>query len=651
MRRLLVFFALSAGLAELAGAQTTSAFPFTYYIHDTTGQTADQPLPSIYQFAATSLGSSSHVVLKAVNTSSAAAFMGAVFVANSSTSTVQNTNFIITGQLSAQSVPAGASVIFTVNFSPTVTGPITGYLETSYQVPLNGCSFTSNNLATQCPSLVNVSATLTATATQPQLVLSYQSATGSTVLQPSSTALNFGSVPITGKSTITFTLTNQSTVAISIPAITLPPPTIYTAGPFLLDLSTMPSSGVLAPGASANFNVTFEPGDDINYTGPSFALVVGSNQYLLTGAGYTPPVADISSLKVCYADGVGDQSLPQPLTPIPFSLSFTGANVLRFMVTNPLVSFNAVTVPSVTVTGPGFALNSAVAVSTTSAISTSICPIPASANTTATSFPVSLMPGSSLIFTITFTPTVSGTSAGSLSIGSLGYLLSGVSPASPLPSFSLTVNPAPLTSKQLATAAVQFTAPSTVNLVGTISMTFAPSVTGAADDPAIMFMATGGRTLSISVASGGQNATYNSQSALSFQTGTTAGTITFTVSFPNTTTFTQSFTITPSIVQITSASAVRSNPNLVVTLAGYDNTYSAGQVNFAFYDTSGNAISPIAVNAASDFQSLFFNNNQGGGTFSLVATFPVTGDVTKIGTVAVSISNSIGQANTTLTFQ
>ena len=120
----------------------------------------------------------------------------------------------------------------------------------------------------------------------------------------------------------------------------------------------------------------------------------------------------------------------------------------------------------------------------------------------------------------------------------------------------------------------------------------------------------------------------------------------------NTAPYTQSFTIPASAAQITSGTAARQTPNLVVTVNGYDNTYSAGQLSFAFYDISGNLIQPpIQYNASSQFHQYFFTNNQYGGAFALQATFPDTSDVTKVGSVAVTLSNSAGQTTVTETFQ
>jgi hypothetical protein len=88
-----------------------------------------------------------------------------------------------------------------------------------------------------------------------------------------------------------------------------------------------------------------------------------------------------------------------------------------------------------------------------------------------------------------------------------------------------------------------------------------------------------------------------------------------------------------------------------VTINGYDNTYSAGQLSFTFYDVTGKLIAPVTVNAATSFQQYFFTNNTAGGAFALQASFPVQGDVTQVGSVAIGLTNSQGQTNTTQTFQ
>jgi hypothetical protein len=215
------------------------------------------------------------------------------------------------------------------------------------------------------------------------------------------------------------------------------------------------------------------------------------------------------------------------------------------------------------------------------------------------------------------------------------------------------VDQQPLLSQQQAHVAVQLAGAAPVGEIGTLTMQFTPSVANISDDPAMEFVATSGRQLQVTVANGSQVATYNGQQAITFQTGTTAGTIQFTVQFPNQAAVTQSYTIAPSAIQITSGQAVRQAPNLVLTLTGFDNTYSAGQLVFTFYSTNGQVLTPngISVNAASSFHQYFFGSPQVGGAFSLQASFPVNGDVTQVGSVAVTLANSVGQTSTTQSFQ
>jgi hypothetical protein len=187
-------------------------------------------------------------------------------------------------------------------------------------------------------------------------------------------------------------------------------------------------------------------------------------------------------------------------------------------------------------------------------------------------------------------------------------------------------------------------------------MAFTPSVSGVTDDPAVAFIAPiTGRTLQITIPNQQTVGTYNGQSQLTFQTGTTAGTITFTLTYLGQQTKTWTIDIPPSLIQITSSKAVRSAPNLVITLTGYDNTYSADNLTFTFYDTTGHLISstPLPAHAAAnDFHQYFFGPSDVGGAFSLQASFPVAnGDATQVGSVAMSLANSAGSTNLTQTFQ
>jgi hypothetical protein len=124
-----------------------------------------------------------------------------------------------------------------------------------------------------------------------------------------------------------------------------------------------------------------------------------------------------------------------------------------------------------------------------------------------------------------------------------------------------------------------------------LTLAFTPSVTGVTGDPALMFLAAGGRNLSVQVCVGSQTAFYNGQSQFAFQTGTTAGKLTFTLTFEGQDPVVQTIVILPAPVALTSIKGVRQSPSLVVTVTGYDNTYSAGKLSFTFYNTAGAAMS------------------------------------------------------------
>ncbi len=612
-------------LLSLLACASLSAQTLSFAVHDPAGVKPDTGLPSAYQFPDTPQSSASSIVINVTNSSSATVLLAQIYVGTAPGSAVLSPDFSVTGLNQSAILAPGKTTPFTLNFRPSSVGPITGYFQAAYAVQQNGCVIGSTTPATQCTGTVAAVSTLGGTATPSQLVLSYNPGTGSAVLQPSSSSpLNFGNISVSATAPIVFTLTNGSAAPISTPAISLQNQ-IFASSAFSLDTSAVPAT--IAAGASAAFTVTFAPGQ----TGLTTAtLLIASNSYPIEGTGVV--LADIDALQIYYVDATGVRGLPQAASPIDFGqviAGTAGSAVLNFTVMNPAISFNAITVQTLSVSGAAFSLSGA------------------------PNIPAVIQPGSSITFQVTFSASGSGKYAGTLAIGSRSFSLAGLSVASPLPSFSFQLSEQPLTSQQQVNLSIQFSAPATVSAIGELSMNFVPSLANVTDDPAVVFPVTNGRQLQVNLAAGSQKATYNGQSALTFQTGTTAGTITFTVTFPNTAPFSQSYTISPAQVQITSAKAVRQTPNLVVTVNGFDNTYSTGQMSFLFYDTSGNLLTPngIPVDATSSFHQYFFTNNQAGGAFAMQASFPVTGDVTQVGSVSVKMTNSAGQTSTTQTFQ
>jgi hypothetical protein len=230
-------------------------------------------------------------------------------------------------------------------------------------------------------------------------------------------------------------------------------------------------------------------------------------------------------------------------------------------------------------------------------------------------------------------------------VGSKTYTLGGNSPASAIPASTMTLTTNPPTSSITDTLNINFATASTVAVNATLTMTFIPSVAGVGDDPTVAF-ASGGRTITVNLAIGGTQATYSGSPNIGVNTGNTAGQIVFTLTFPSQTPTTKSFTVAPAPIAITSTDATWASPNIVVTIHGVDNTYSASTVVFTFTYTDGTVASPITYDATSSFHNYFFGpSNTSGGQFSLVASFPVSGPVTDVASVTYVMTNSQGTSS------
>ena len=159
------------------------------------------------------------------------------------------------------------------------------------------------------------------------------------------------------------------------------------------------------------------------------------------------------------------------------------------------------------------------------------------------------------------------------------------------------------------------------------------------DDPAVVFLATGTRSLPFSVIQGSTQISIGGQSSAIFQTGTSAGRIRFTVTGITTdgdpTTL---LTIPASPISLDTATATRRTGNLDIQLIGFDNTYSAGVMMFTFTGASSQS---IRADFTQEFRT-FFTNTKAGSTFQVRVSFPVTGDTSGIGGVDMQLNNSAG---------
>jgi hypothetical protein len=252
-----------------------------------------------------------------------------------------------------------------------------------------------------------------------------------------------------------------------------------------------------------------------------------------------------------------------------------------------------------------------------------------------------LQPNQTSAFDLQFTPSAAGPLTGTLVIGDRSYPLTGIGQDLPLPKPAISIDLRQAASLQQGVVTVHFDAPAQSAGTGSVSLAFQPGFPGATD-PAIVF-ASGGNIATFDVSPG------DTQATIPFQTGTTAGTLTFTAQLGSAADR-QSVTIPPATAGITAVQGLRSSGSIEVRVTGFDNTRSLGQLAFTFYDPAGNPIAPGAIrtDSSKDFAA-FFQASDAGGVFLLRAVFPVTGIVSGIASFDVALTNTAGTAKTSLT--
>jgi hypothetical protein len=361
----------------------------------------------------------------------------------------------------------------------------------------------------------------------------------------------------------------------------------------------------VGPVSEVEFDVDFSPGSLGTF---SAFLAVNSINIVLQGTAVPSATLTLS----------GSQT---PLTAgatIGFGSVAIGASQTQgFLLSNPAGA--SVTVTSVVVSGSGF--SGPIGLTT----------------------PVQIGSGQSAPFQIKFTPQAGTPYQGTLTVDGRAFTLTGQGLDPPLPGASIVFASSVGASAQQNSVSIPLASASQRSGTGTLSMAFQSSVSGVTDDAAVQFLSGPLRVATVTIAIGDTSATIGGQSSMAFQTGTTAGTITFTLTLENIQPQQASLNIPPSPINIDSATAVRLFGSINVALSGFDNTYSASQLAFTFYDTTGKALPQGAINvdAGSAFQQ-YFSTTQAGGSFALLAEFPVTGNEAEIGYVTAQVANSLG---------
>jgi hypothetical protein len=360
----------------------------------------------------------------------------------------------------------------------------------------------------------------------------------------------------------------------------------------------------IAPGLEAEFRATFSPTFMGTY---SAFLLVNTINIILQGTAVPAASLMLAGTNMPLAAG----------SVIDFGSVAVGSSQLQgFVLSNS--GSASITVATLTVSGTGFS-----------------GPVGLAA-------PIVLAPGQTASFQVVFEPTTGQAAQGTLAVDQRSFQLAGQGLSQPLPAASIVFASTLGASAQQNSVSITLASASPVSGTGTLAMAFQPAP-GLTDDPSIAFLSGPLRMATVTVSAGDTTAQFNGQSNLAFQTGTTAGTIQFTLTLGSETPQQASLAIPPAAVGIETATAVRQVGDLNVSITAFDNTYSASHLTFTFYGLNGAAMQGgmINVDATTAFRQ-YFSATQAGGAFALLAAFPVSGDTTQIATVDVQVTNTAG---------
>jgi len=260
--------------------------------------------------------------------------------------------------------------------------------------------------------------------------------------------------------------------------------------------------------------------------------------------------------------------------------------------------------------------------------------------------PLHLESGDTAGLQVIFAPTRAGVSRGTLTIGGRSFTLTGLAQDPPFPEPLILFSTENVASAQQVKVSVRLAAASKLSGTGRMSMELVPISEGLNTDPAIQFLASGAREIALSVAEGAQSATVDGSAETTFQTGTTAGTLVFTVRLGDRTAQAL-LRVAPAAAAIDAKRAARASNALDVQIAGFDNTRTVSKLRFRFFRANGSAVNPEPIDAevGPEFRR-FFESSVAGGLFALRAVFPVAGSAAEVTGVEVEIVSGAGVAQT-----
>lgn len=401
---------------------------------------------------------------------------------------------------------------------------------------------------------------------------------------------NVGAVEMGDSVDTVFRLRNPGTSAVELDRLSAD-----GAGFSIANAPSLPAS--VSAGAGLDFTVRFQP---VAAGGHSAFLRVNGGSVLLLATGLAAPTVLLDNVAL------------SPGGAVDFGSIQAGSSVSRTLVLKNQNN-GPVLVSDLAVGGAGFR-----------------GPIGASA-------PLTLAPQQSVEFEVVWEPQAAGAAEGLLTVNHVTYPLFGTATSPPFPKPQIVIQPQAPGSGLQVRLSIRLAESSPGSGSGELRMEFL-----GPNDPGVGFLSPPGLSATFTVQRGEDLARFGSSTEITFQTGTTAGTIVLTALL-GANTEQASLQLAAMPVAIDSASAIRRTGSLEVTVNGFDNSRTAGPLVFTFLDRSGQVLAPIRVDGAAAF-ARHFETAHAGGLFALRAVFPVTGNASAVDSVDVELANAVGTA-------
>ena len=248
--------------------------------------------------------------------------------------------------------------------------------------------------------------------------------------------------------------------------------------------------------------------------------------------------------------------------------------------------------------------------------------------------PLDLAPGRSVPLRLGLTPGLVGFLELPLSVDGREFVLRATGTIPRLSAGRIVTDTETLSSGQQVRLRIEFAEAARVAAGGTLELAF------SGDDPAVRLST--GRVATFSLAAGSRVARFGTAEDILLQTGTVSGLIRLRVRAPGSD-FERDFQVQVQPVVVDEAKATREGSTIVIAITGFDNSRGASSLNFRFADRAGNPLGSVFTVTAVDEWKSYFQNSGMGGVFRLRAVFPVAGDASLVGSVAVEIANSVGR--------